>query len=96
MRVYVQLYRGDMLVARVTLPSCCLEEVRQLVVVVIVEREIDARGGSQWSRLVRDRLAFPSLLLLLSLRLAGLCLCFAWTHDARSFHAEQRPECALL
>lgn len=95
MRVYVQLYRGDILVARVTLPSCCLEEVRQLVV-VIVEREIDARGGSQWSRLVRDRLAFPSLLLLLSLRLVGLCLCFAWTHDARSFHAEQRPECALL
>lgn len=94
MCVSVQLYRGDILVARVTLPSC-LEEVRQLVV-VIVEREIDARGGSQWSRLVRDRLAFPSLLLLLSLRLAGLCLCFAWTHDARSFHAEQRPECALL
>ena len=64
-------------------------------------REIDARGGSQWSQLVRDRLALPSFLLSLSLRalrLAGwcLCLCFAWTHDARSFHAEQRPACTAL
>lgn len=51
MRVYVQLYRGDMLVARVTLPSCCLEEVRQLVVVVIVERRSTRgadRSGAGW------------------------------------------------
>ena len=30
------------------------------------------------------------------MRLAGLRLCFAWTHDARSFHAEQRPACTAL
>jgi len=75
-----------------------LEEVRQ------AGGGADAGGGGRGrstrgadrsgESLVRDRLAFPSFLLLLPcpgvpeslcLEACGLCLCFAWTHDGPQF-----------
>ena len=109
MRVYVRLYRSHILVARVTLSSRFPrggETAGASSALTLPawwrKRKIDARGGPQWSPLVRDRLAFPCFLPCLScpvpesLEACGLCLCFAWTHDARSFHAEQRPVCTAL
>ena len=102
MRVYVRLYRSHILVARVTLSSRFPrggETAGASSALTLPawwrKRKIDARGGPQWSPLVRDRLAFPCFLLCLSLRLAA-CACALHGPMMPAVFTRSRDQCALL